>query len=258
MFESLRELEQISPELSGVFLLNSGIVLTGVGLCIWLGGLRFKRFALALMVVLLGAASALTAGNVSFNIAAIAIGAAIVFVIIAPKLGFMVISTATVAVLVAIAVPIEDAGWFAAGTDNRQSEPALQERMDTTSSLEAIRSLVAIEGQALVRTLKQTSMQTIAISAAAGLVTAAVCFFLCKVVASIICSAFGTGLIFAGMVLLLLFKGSGPITAIYDKLWFYRSAAVCMIAFGMVMQLLLTPIKKIKHDTKKKANGDKK
>jgi len=53
------------------------------------------------------------------------------------------------------------------------------------------------------------------------------------------CAALGTLLVFAGMILLLLYKGAGPISSISAKQSFYLGVFIVMTAFGTIEQLLL-------------------
>ena len=67
------------------------------------------------------------------------------------------------------------------------------------------------------------------------------------------CAVLGTLLVFAGMVLLLLYKGAMPISYISHKTSFYTAVLLAMIAFGMVEQLLLCQRTKEKLIRKKRS-----
>ena len=78
-----------------------------------------------------------------------------------------------------------------------------------------------------------------------------------SLVSRMTCSAIGTIVVFFGMIVLLLGKGSQPLTNIYNKPEFYATAAVCMIIFGIATELLLCPV--VKKETKQKnKNGEQK
>lgn len=73
------------------------------------------------------------------------------------------------------------------------------------------------------------------------------------------CAAMGTILIFAGMILLLLYKGAAPISYIIGKQSFYIAVLIAMTAFGTIEQLLLCQRAKKQLIRKKGANkGGKK
>ena len=71
------------------------------------------------------------------------------------------------------------------------------------------------------------------------------------------CAALGTMLIFAGMILLLMYKTAAPITHISSKQAFYTAVFVAMTAFGTTEQLLLCQHAKRQSIRKKQANQGK-
>ncbi|MHC4187156.1 MAG: hypothetical protein ACYSRQ_03095, partial [Planctomycetota bacterium] len=66
-----------------------------------------------------------------------------------------------------------------------------------------------------------------------------ICFKLWRLGSALCCSAMGSVCIFAGMVLLLIFKGSYPITEIGAKPTFYLMVLGGMTAFGTIEQIVL-------------------
>jgi hypothetical protein len=64
-------------------------------------------------------------------------------------------------------------------------------------------------------------------------------FSLWQLASALCCSALGTVLIFAGMILLLLNKGSMPVSIISSRSPFYVAVFAAMMAFGTTEQLLL-------------------
>ena len=66
-----------------------------------------------------------------------------------------------------------------------------------------------------------------------------------RITSALSCATFGTMLIFAGMILLLLYKGSGPISSILQKSPFYAIVFGAMAAFGTVEQLIVCRQKNI-------------
>jgi hypothetical protein len=71
------------------------------------------------------------------------------------------------------------------------------------------------------------------------------------------CAALGTMLIFAGMILLLLYKGAAPISRICGKQPFYTTVFIAMTAFGTTEQLLLCQRAKKRPTAKKQTNQGK-
>jgi hypothetical protein len=60
-----------------------------------------------------------------------------------------------------------------------------------------------------------------------------------QLASALCCSALGTVLIFAGMILLLLNKGSMPVGIISRRSSFYAAVFAAMMVFGTIEQLLL-------------------
>jgi hypothetical protein len=58
------------------------------------------------------------------------------------------------------------------------------------------------------------------------------------------CSVLGTALIFAGLIALLIFKGSAPIALVQQQGAFYGLVLLGMAAFGTLEQLVLCPSRK--------------
>jgi hypothetical protein len=72
------------------------------------------------------------------------------------------------------------------------------------------------------------------------------------------CAALGTMLIFAGMILLLLYKGAAPISRICQNQLFYLGVFAAMTAFGTAEQLLVCQRIKGKLTRKKETNKGRK
>ena len=60
-----------------------------------------------------------------------------------------------------------------------------------------------------------------------------------RFISALCCAVLGTTLVFAGMVLLLLYKGALPVDAISRKQPFYAAVFIAMIVFGTIEQFLL-------------------
>ncbi len=66
-------------------------------------------------------------------------------------------------------------------------------------------------------------------------------FYLQWLTSALCCATLGTLLTFAGMILLLLYKGSVPISIICKKPLYYSVVFGVMVVFGAVVQLVLCP-----------------
>jgi len=82
-------------------------------------------------------------------------------------------------------------------------------------------------------------------------------FFFWRFIPALCCAALGTMLIFAGMILLLLYKGALPVSCISRNQSFYASVFMAATAFGTIEQLLLCQRTKKQPIRKKQASKDK-
>lgn len=74
-----------------------------------------------------------------------------------------------------------------------------------------------------------------------------------RLLSAFIFSVFGTAAIFAGLTLLLIYKGSQPVTLIAQKQYFFASVFVAMAVFGTIEQLVFckSTKKHLKNEQKK-------
>ena len=70
--------------------------------------------------------------------------------------------------------------------------------------------------------------------------------FFRRLMVAIGCSSAGTGLIFVGMISLLLFKGSSPLTYMYGRISFFFAVFAGMVVAGAVSQMILCRPPKLK------------
>ncbi len=63
-------------------------------------------------------------------------------------------------------------------------------------------------------------------------------FYFPRLTSALCCATSGTILVFAGMILLLLYKGSMPVTVICQRGSLYTGIFIAMAAFGTIEQLL--------------------
>jgi hypothetical protein len=102
------------------------------------------------------------------------------------------------------------------------------------------------------------SPMAIGVAASSGLLVMGIGFFFYKVVSAATCAAIGTALIYVGMILLLVNKGSMPAQGICSKPIFYQTVAICMLLFGTIVGRLVCPLRKKKINTIKDECGVKK
>jgi hypothetical protein len=96
------------------------------------------------------------------------------------------------------------------------------------------------------------------IIAALAVIFIAAGFFQWRFTSALCCAALGTMLVFAGMILLLLYKGAAPVSRLCLNQTFYLGVFAAMTAFGTIEQLLLCQGIKEKLTGKKETNKDRK
>ncbi len=78
-----------------------------------------------------------------------------------------------------------------------------------------------------------------------------------RLLSALILSVIGTAMIFAGMVMLLLYKGSQPVSYIIQKQYFFAAIFAIMAGFGLFEQLLLCKQAKKSLKTERKRYKDR-
>ena len=236
------------------FILPVGICLVGIGLCLWLGGLNWSRIAGALLGALIAGICTLFFPMLKVNLvlAAIAVAAVAGAILDKPMIIFSGGITTAVIILIAFSPAIEFGGTTPS-SPAEDPEATLIASQSAGLGYEWIKYYATNIGTAIIQ--NEPVKKVIATGAALAVIF--VGFVLRRVVSAMTCSAIGTIVVFFGMIVLLLGKGSQPLTIIYNKPEFYAMAAVCMIIFGTVTELLLCPV--VKKETKQKnKNGEQK
>jgi len=245
MLEVLKSFEEISLRLAPAVLAASGVVFLIGGLCVWLGGLRWARAAAGILAALFGGLCGflMAEGEIAAIVitAAVAAGFAMLFEKVALTL-VAVVLTGFIALVIfngpSMANDRRPADGYETAGENQLST------YDIKESLALIKGRVVLLGKGVVDDLDAAAIKSLVIAAVAAIGVATVGILMPRLIMAAGCSEVGTGLIFAGMVLLLLCKGTQPISGICEKAAFYKVVMTAMIVFGIAAQLLLCPIKK--------------
>jgi len=241
MLDIALNFEQVSARFNPAVLVGSGLVCVVFGLFIWLGGLGYRRILVAVAGafsggicgffmtgrnVVLTAFVALTAGAVAvvfekIFITLLAAGLAVAF-------GFAILAGPYITEQVADA---KKATEYQTSSD---TEP-----LSLSRTGKVIKDHAADFTDGVKQIWSQMPVRNWAIIAALGVIFLAAGSFLWSLTSALCCSTLGTLLIFCGMILLLLYKGSVPITHISQNQRIYLSVFLAMIVFGACVQLLL-------------------
>jgi len=223
---------------SGFVLVFSGILLVVVGLAAWVGGVLLSR-PLALLVAGAGG------GLAGYLLAGASIVAAIVGSIlsIAVSLVFerIFISLLTAFLTAVIAFSVIGAPYFQAQENTfEMRRPAHNDKLSVSETVDEMvfyaKAVTAQVDGARVRMSwwkKLVICGLVMILTAAGLISR-------RFVPVVSWSVLGTVLVFGGMVFLLVYKGSRPVSAIAAGKSFYGTVFVGMCVFGAVVQSVLS------------------
>lgn len=252
MLELLQNFEQAPGRLAPLVLIIPGLIMLLAGLFIWLGGLGLTR----LLAAVTGLATGFICGFFFIRRTLISAGFLGVFLTAAALVFeriFFIILTAALSVALTFAILARP---YLGNPKELTAAP--RQVMPQTPALSAAETTEVIKTYVLnlARETKEVCSKMpfyawIIIPAVAAAVLA-IGFKSSRFVSALSCAFLGTILIFVAMVLLLLYKGSSPITAIYRKTPFYGGAFAVMVTFGAIEQLLLFRREKKQHPKKKK------
>lgn len=258
MPEIARHFEQIAVRFSPAVLIAIGLACVAAGLFVWLGGLGARK-------VLLAVAGAVSGGSCGFfigeqNIALAAVSAAVTafFAVIFERI-FTCLLAAVIAAafgFIVLARPyIEDTNILKHySVYNSQNKT---ERLDAQQTAETMKAYMVDFGQMLKQACSQMPAYSWLIMAALALVFIVAGSLLRQVTSALCYATLGTLLIFAGMILLLLYKGAMPISSVCQKHSFFLAVLAAMLTFGTTEQLLLCYHIGAKATTRKAANKTK-
>lgn len=237
MLEVLQHFEKTAGHFAPAVLIIPGAACILLGLIIWLAGLRYAKLIAACLGALIGGTCAfLATEGKAFAAVTLAIPAALFAVLIRK----VILSAGAVLIAAVIALAVAAAGIESENhtTADFQYEQSDQ-KITTTEALAITKTHLRHLTQKAVKICSRlTTVRWAAVLVVAALTIAAAVFFH-RVVIAAGCAALGAALSFVGMTILLLYKGSEPITRISDKVTFYGLVFAVMIVVGVCIQLLL-------------------
>ncbi len=238
MIEVFKSFEQVAGRFNPLVLIVPGLVLVALGLFVWLGGLGFRRVLFALLGAAAGGVTALLAvsenGMVAGASALVAAFLAAMFQRAFTALLLGLLSLAISFVVLSYPYLQEHRGTLIAG-ENLGRSPKLTVR-DSLSVAHAY-GLDVTDGVRHAAGRLTPSQWAIIAAAAAGMLTLGALFQ--SLGGALSCATLGTTMIFTGLLLLVVFKGSAPVGRLADRPVFYGLVFVGMAAFGTLEQLSL-------------------
>jgi hypothetical protein len=225
MFEIIGHLEEATAGFSPTVAIAIGLVAVTAGLFVWLGGLGLRKLLVAIVGAVAGGLCAyfITGRSLPPTLISAAVGAAVAVTF------EQILITAVAALLAALCTFAAFAYLFSP---------------DFTEGL----------GRACL----QLPAYCWPIMAVVVVVIVAAGAYLWPLTSAMCCAALGTILIFAGMIMLLMQKGAGPVTYIDGRGLFFAAIFAAMVAFGTLEQLLFCklPAARPTATKRKSAGGD--
>jgi hypothetical protein len=283
MLEALEYYQSLAEKFDSRILTISGIVVVLVGLCIWLAGLRWRRVLGALAgATIAGTGLAIGGYSAGVILTACAIGLAAGVIVNRIVLGIFgaIVGAGIIMIILTAGLFAKEDGTTVVGISNagqtynpdevtadkfvsESSYPTWPEYEQNGIVIPAPASLdITTKMAKYFLDSAKEGIASAGVGICAGAGFAAVIIVLMTLAAprlfiSVIFAIVGAGLIFIGMIMLLFYKGSEPITCIAGRLYFYSLVFGAMAAFGTFIQLLLSPPKPktIKVDVKKEKDG---
>ena len=238
MIEVFKSFEQVAGRFNPLVLIVPGLVLVALGLFVWLGGLGFRRVLFALLGATAGGVTTLLAVSENSIVAgASALVAAFLAAMFQRAFTALLLGLLSLAVsFVILAHPYlqEHRGTLIAG-ENLDRGPKLTVR-DSLRVAHAY-GLDLMDGVREAAGRLTASQWAIIAAAAAGMLTLGA--FFQSVGGALSCATLGTAMIFAGLLLLVIFKGSAPVGRLAERPAFYGLIFAGMTAFGTLEQLTL-------------------
>jgi hypothetical protein len=230
MFEALNEFQNAAVMFDPMTLVIPGVLCVILGIIIWLAGTKFTRILAIAFGFAGGAAGALYLFPA--HQASAAITGAVVGGFVAMVVHRFIAVIAGIAILVIVGLAFFVSSQFndkAAGA--HYPEPAkVSAKLAPIQTAEQIKAHSSNVADALFTLAKKLPLVGWPAVAIAAIVLAVLGMLLGRLMVAVGCSSLGTAMIFAGMISLLLYKGSAPLTYIYTQ-----SSRFCAIFFGMVV-----------------------
>ena len=244
MFQILQLFERTSGRLSPIILIVPGIVAVIAGLLVWLGGLGFRK----VLSAILGAITGWVIGFFVIRKSMIAASVmAVVAAITATVFHKMIIIILAVSLAATLGFVVANLSGPYLGITQQAgpvfTNPVSSEgpAFNVTDSIQVIKAYIIGVGDYAQQACSQISVIGWAIIGVMIIITIVAIVYLWNLTSALCSAVLGTLLIFAGMILLLLYKGAMPVTVIDRKASFFAAVFGVMVVFGTVEQLLLCP-----------------
>jgi len=246
MFEALNEFQNAAMMFDPMTLVIPGVLCVILGIIIWLVGTKFTW----ILAIVFGFAGGATGAYYLFphHQAPAAITGAVIGGLVAMVVHRFITVIAGMAVLVIVGFTFFISSHFndkAAGV--HYPEPTkVSAKLTPVQTAEQIKARSLNAADTLLILAEKMPLMGWPAVAIAAVVLAVLGMLLGRLMVAVGCSGLGTTMIFAGMIGLLLYKGSAPLTYIYSRSSFFCAVFFGMVAAGAVTQMILCRPPKLK------------
>ncbi len=239
MLEVLQNFERAAGQFKPIVLIAPGMAAVILGLFVWLGGMGLRKLVLAIVGIVIG-------GTLGYFVVG---GNAISAAVLAAVMGLLAVTVQRVFMAVVLAGLTLFVGLFIfanvygeIGEDQTSIADAVVERIPVATiqeSLEKLQEFGADVVSAMGSGASNVPVGWWVVLAAEVIGIIIVGSFLRKPAAAMCCAMLGTMLLFVGMGLLLVHKGSAPFSRMVGDGKFYGTIFASMTLFGTIVQLVL-------------------
>ena len=254
MLDILEKFQQLAIHFQPQLLVIPGLLLVLVGLCVWLAGLRWRKLIAAIAAALFVGCIVKNFTGYSFIVIATV---SIVFAIIAAVIEKIAMSV--LAILIAVFITLSFFAWPGVTYDetiaDANSDPnsaILWSEYDLTEGIIPAPKAMEITvshfnsfANGIRNSFANLSSINFAFAGFAAILVVVITLILPNTMMALTGAFIGTVLIAEGMFLLLLYKGSDPVTIVSREPVSYAMILAAMVAFGALIQILLqVPLRK--------------
>jgi hypothetical protein len=240
MFEAIEYYQSLAEKFDSRIMCVPALAIILVGLCIWLSGLRWRKVLGAIAGGSIFAFMGFCLGDYGIVIFIITIiGMAIGALIEKVMLGIFGIALTCAAVLV-----IVSAFSSTSNVQNYTRWPQYEESgvvIGFSQILMITKTTASYVLKNMIENLKSASLLWYAAVVLAVFAAGFLAVIMPRLFIALISSSLGSAVIFAGMMMLLFYKGSKPVNYISKQGAFYAFVIFVMLIFGTMVQLVLSP-----------------
>ena len=260
MIEIFQNFEQMTGRFSPSILIGSGVVILILGLLIWLGGLALRKILISIAGLACGIVVGLFVVGRNLFSASLSGALAALIALIFEKV-LVVLLAAAIAAAIAFTILAEPYFEQVEITEvqNEMSEQTITAGLDET--LQELKTFGLDAGEKIKQAGEKIPVQIWAIIAAPAVIFLVCGVLLWRWTTAFFFSVLGTMVVFLGMILLLSYKGTEPVSHIRSKPLISAGVFLAMAAFGTIVQLLLckgSKKKKVTEIKPGKENGERK